>query len=79
LGGESGSLKSESLKAGKAILMIEKDKKQALSNFLPDFPTSGLSDSLILSALVIMAPFLPVETNMPEKIAYLTKSIFLRL
>ncbi|MFW2476130.1 MAG: hypothetical protein ACN4EP_04405, partial [Sediminibacterium sp.] len=37
------------------------------THFPPDFRTPGLP------------VFFPVETNMPEKIAYLTKSIFLRL
>lgn len=46
---------------------------------LLDFLSFCLSDFSILPALAIIAAFLPVETNMPEKIAYLTKSIFLRL
>jgi len=49
------------------------------NDLLPDFLTFGLSDFSIVPALAIIAAFLPVETNMPEKIAYLTKSIFLRL
>jgi hypothetical protein len=46
---------------------------------LPDFLTFGLSDSCVLLALDISSLSQPVETNMAEKIAYLTKSIFLRL